>query len=400
MYFVFFSRTMDTSQRILKTLAKLSLAALGILFILGIIFYKERVLLMDASYYLFTIINEGKLFPEGGRYGSLITQVLPYLGQKMHLPLKTLMLLYGMSFYLFYFTVAILLVYSFKQYRLAILMALFYLSFVSQSFIWINEIYAGVAWMFLFFGVTLHLGSKQVRIFLFLPPFILFAFLALYSHVTIMIPTIFLWVYLIIEKKNWPFTGKITVLLSFLLFAIISLKFIMALNNPHWSYDADRLHGVTHFSLQDIIDSFNTPIIKMFLRRCLVNYWLGAMLFIIGIINLVKNGQIALTTWVLLTGLGYFIVMGLTYGKTDENFDLIHVESEWVCFGIIAATAWVFSFLPGRKSALISCLLTGIFVVRLVYIGITIPMFSARNEVKDHILGANEKERDHQISIV
>ncbi|MFI5196881.1 MAG: hypothetical protein ACHQD8_07305, partial [Chitinophagales bacterium] len=93
---------METEQLVLKKLAKISLAAMGVLFVLGAIFYKERVLFADASFILFAIINDNHFAIQVERYGSFITQLFPYLGQKLHLPLNTLMFLYGISFNLFF----------------------------------------------------------------------------------------------------------------------------------------------------------------------------------------------------------------------------------------------------------------------------------------------------------
>ena len=383
---------MHNYQPLLKRLATISLIAFGILFILSIIFYRARVLFCDASFYLFHIINYDEVFLAGGRFGNFISQILPLLGKRMHLPLGTLMFLYGISFYLFYVIVALLLVYWLKQYKLAILMTLFYFLFVSQSFIWINEIYQGVAWMFLFFGFTIYLGQKKVPLILVLPPFTLLAFFALYTHVTVFVPTVFLWVFLIIDKKNWPFTGRATILLSGILIGIFASKFLIAVNGSLSKYDANSMKGITHVSLKDILLSLNTPVVKMFVYRCVFNYWIGIIVFVVGIFNMARNKQTVRTCWVLLSALGYMVLMGVSYGMYDKYYHLFHIECEWVCFGIIAASPWVFSISSGQKSTVIPWVLAGIFMIRLGYITASIPMFTARTEMKDNILAQMRKK--------
>ena len=104
-----------------------------------------------------------------------------------------------------------------------------------------------------------------------------------------------------------------------------------------------------------------------------------------GIVSLIKNKQISLAVWTLLSAIGYIAIMGLTYGQFDKNILLLHVESEWVCFGIIAATPFVFSFLPGSKPVFSQWLLAGVFIARFTYISLTIPPFVARVQMIKHI---------------
>src|SRR6185369_12630014 len=146
------------------------------------------------------------------RYGSFITQMVPYFAQKLHLPIKAILIGYSVSFNLFYLSVASLLVYRYKQYALGILMALYYFLFVTDSYFWTNnEIHQAVGWMFLFFGVTLNMGNKNVKMPVLLPVFSVLAFLAVFTHFVVIIPVVFLWVYFLIEKNNWPFSKNTSV---------------------------------------------------------------------------------------------------------------------------------------------------------------------------------------------
>ena len=156
---------------------------------------------------------------------------------------------------------------------------------------------------------------------------------------------------------------------------------------------------MAHISLENIISSFNTPVIIIFLHRCITLYWPGVIIFIFGMINLIKNRQIVLAAWSLLSCIGYFIIMGLTYGKYDNNVLLFHIESEWVCFSILAATPFVYSFLPGSRPSIVQWLVTGLFVIRLVYIFVTLPAFTTRNQLKEQILGQMRKKGITKLAI-
>ena len=388
---------MDASQHPLKNISRIALAAMGALFVVAIIYYKERSLFADAAFVIFHIINEKNLVIQENRYGSFVTQMFPDLGQKLHLSVKTILVLYGISFNLFYFSVSAIL-YKLKQYYFVILMALYYFLFFSESFIWISEIPQGIAWMFLLFGVTLYLWNKKANILLLSLSFILFAALALFSHFVIAIPFIFLWVYFIIEKNNWPFSKGISILLSSLIVFVIIVKFL--LSGGQHGPESSQLYGVTHFSLKDVIESFTKPVVQMFFYRCLVNYWPGTLVFIIGIAALIKNRQRTLAIWTIASTLGYIIIMGLTYGNLDSSTRLFHIESEWTSIGIIIAAPFVFTFLPKLKSTTAAWLLAGIFIIRFIYIISFFPPFTARNNMKEQLLSQMRKKGIKKLALI
>jgi len=375
----------------LKKTSKIALGALLILLAGAFVFYKERVLFGDASYIAFNIINYNSFAIQEHRYGSFITQMVPYIGQKLHLPLKAILLGYSISFNLFYLLVALLLVYRYKQYGLAILMALYYFLFVSVSYFWTNnEIHQAVAWMFLFFGVIIHLGYKKANFVLLLLSFLVLSFLTIYTHFIAIIPTAFLWIYLIFQKENWPFSKNITILFSALLVAIITAKYTSAAGKQ--SYDSDHLRGISRLSLSDIYGSFNTPVVNMFYTRCKSNYWMSAVVFIAGITALLRNKQWMLAVWTIVSCLGYIVLMGITYGDLDSRVLLFHIETEWQCLGIIIAAPFVFALLPRLNTSLSITLLVIIFVTRLAYIGSAIPIFNWRVRFEEQMLTQMKKK--------
>jgi len=379
---------MDAARIPFKNLSRIAVTAMGALFILGCIFYKERALFSDAAFKLFNIISYSKFDIPGKRYGAVIVQVLPFLAFKLHLSVNTIIFLFGAGYYLFYFSIVALTVYRYKLYPLAILMVLYFFLFVSESYIWVGDAFTGTAWMFLFFAVTLYLGNKKVNILLLIVPFSLLAFLTFSVHFVTIIPMTFLWVYLIIGKKYWPFSKNHTILLCCLLIFIIGLKFAITDS----AYDNIQLHGVTHFSLLDIIDSFQTPTVKIFFYRCIVNYWLGTLVFLISMITLIRSKERILAIWTFISAVGYVIIMGLAYKNLDSTTLLFHIESEWACIGIIVATPFVFTYLPKLKTLRAVWLLSGIFIIRLIYIITFLLAFSLRNTMEEQILNRMRKK--------
>jgi len=382
---------------VVKVVAKLSLVAMSILLLLAMIFYKERAFFADASYIAFSIINNKSLCIQEHRYGSFVTQIVPYIGQMLHLPIRAILIAYSISFNVFYLAVACIL-YRLRQYSLTILMTLYYLLFFSATYFWTNnEIHQAVAWMFLFFGVTLWLGEKKVKLVALIVPFILLSFLAIFTHFIVVIPMFFLWVFLWIEKKHWPLTQKESVVLSVLLVAVLIIKYYITRTS---SYDGEHLHGITHFSIPDVVKTFIRPVAEMFFQRCIANYWISIIALIAGVTALINQGKKALAIWTTVCIVGYIIVMGLTYGGYDKNLLLFHIESEWACIGILVAAPFVYGYLPGAKMKYAICLFVVIVVTRLGYIGYYAGDFSKRVQCEEQVLLKMKQEKITKLAII
>jgi hypothetical protein len=386
---------MDTGRDTLRKCSLIAVLALFLLLIASFVFYKERVLFADAAFVAFNIINYHSLSIQAQRYGSFITQLVPYLGQALGLPIRIILLGYAVSFNLFYFLVAAIL-HRLKQYGFTVLLALYYFLLVSDSFFWLStEIHQAIAWMFLLFGVVLYLGKKQANMVITVAVFSLLAFITIFTHFIVIIPTVFLWVYLLLEKKQWPFSKKATTLFSLIIPVIICIKFFTV----KAGYDDEHLRGITHFSLRDVILSFSTPVVSTFVHRCLVNYWAAPVTLIAGIISLLRNKQRQLAAWTIICCIGYFILMGLTYASLDEHVRLFHIEAEWQTLAILAAAPFVFAFLPRLKPAAATGILLLIFVIRLAYISSSISSFSWRSQFREQVFRQMNKKHITKLAL-
>ena len=381
---------MEDNQQALKQVSKIALAGFLLLLAGAIFYYKERILFSDASFIAFNVINNGRLYIQELRYGSFITQMVPLICSKMHLSIYATLMAYSVSFNLFFLAVAACLVWGYRQYGLAILMSLYYLLFVSETYFWTNnEIHQAVAWMFLLFGTTLYLGKRQVRYWVQVPIFILLGALTVSTHFLVIIPCIFLWVYLIIEKKNWPFDRRHTIIFSALLFVLMVTKFIFSLT---LAYDGPHLHDPTHFSLHDILNTFGNILVIHFLQRCVTIYWVAILLYAAGITALIMQKERKLLTWTLLSTLGYIIAMKLAFGGYGDML-LFYIESEWASLSIIIGAPFVFYFLPRLKTYQAIVVFVFIFAVRITYILMAAPVYEERTHFKESVL-AKMKEKN------
>lgn len=381
---------MNTAPSVKKA-AQVALCAMGVLFILSIIFYRER-LFADTSYIAFNIVNYRGMSIQNQRYGSFITQIVPDFGQKLHLSLTTILAGYSISFNLFFFVVAAILFFGLRQYALTVLMAMYYYLIVSDSYFLANdEIHQAIAWMFLMFGVVNYLKQKNANTIVLIAGFLPFAFLALFTHFIVIIPIVFLWIYFILDADNPLSSKKQTILLSSLLVAIILVKF--AITGTSQRYEEEHLHRLTHFSLPDIVQSFISPVVAMFCLRSITNYWIAIPVAVLGIRFLLKNNQKKLAAWTIISIVGYFIVMGLTYGNLDKNVKLFHIETEWESIGILLAAPFVFNVLPRLKARSALSAVAFVFIVRLAYIlGYSAPAFIWRVHFHEQVLAQMRKK--------
>ncbi|NNM94950.1 MAG: hypothetical protein HKL88_05745 [Bacteroidia bacterium] len=101
------------SRRISIAVQGAGLVFFGIMFYWCRRFAFERVLSFDCAYYIFQFIHSGKLFSGPARYGDYLPQLLPFFAFKQGLPLRTIIILYSVSFvivhYLFFLIATLVL---------------------------------------------------------------------------------------------------------------------------------------------------------------------------------------------------------------------------------------------------------------------------------------------------
>jgi len=365
----------------LKKPAIVAIAAMAVLLAGAVVFYPARMLFADASFITFNILDLHRFYIQEHRFGSFITQLVPWLGQKYHWPLKTILIGYSASFNVFYLLVSLLL-YRMRQYSLVLLHALYYFLLVTESYYWTNnEIHQAVSWMFLAFAIHVKRKNGEMGNGAYYALFPLLAFLAVFTHFVVILPIVFLFVCdALAAAKN----KRVQITSAVILAVIIGVKMMMSLNQP---YDGSALHGVTHFSIKDVVLTFTTPVVKMFVLRCFTLYWPALVIATLGVSALYKTGQKKQMTWVVTCAVGYVIVMGLTYGGYDRHFALYHIESEWASLGIILGAPFIFSWLSAQKLKTAIVIVSTLLVIRIAYIAGSAERFIIRNDFKSYVLG-------------
>ncbi len=352
------------------------ITGLFILFLVAAaVFAFERVLFADASFILFRIINTGSLQIQEHRYGSFVTQGVPWLAAAIKLPLQAVVVLYSISFPLFYLATVLLLLYRFRQKELAVLMSFYFLLFVSDTWFWMNnEVHQGTAWMFLQFGFSLTNSKGHLPLALHLLLFLLLSFFTLYTHPLILIPASYLWLFFI-SKNDWPYSRKYTFFLSVILL-------LLALSKLYWSsggssaYDGEKLQGIKSVSLSRFINAFRSPLAAEIGKRMVTQYWPALVIFATGMVALWRNKE----WWLLLLTAGYLLLYLAAICLTFTDFTPFYTESELMPATIILTAPFVYFVLPKMAPRTELVVMCAVILLRLTAIGLVAPKWVARQE--------------------
>ena len=321
----------------------LSVVTMLLLLLGSAVWYRERMLFVDPAFVAFEVINRGGLVISEHRYGAFITQVFPLVGSWLQLPLRNVLFLYSVSFYLFFLTGMLLVGWRWRQYALGTLLALYFTLFVSDVYFWPNnEVHQAVGWMVLFMGYYLRIGEyRRVRWWHHLVLLGLL-WLATVSHPLVAAPLAFLWAYLHLcgQYRDW-LSGKRAIAYTLAIAAGIAGRYLMSRNS--W-YDGQKLGGVKELSLGSMLDAFRSGQADSVLHY-LGTYWPAALLVAIGLYGVFRYACWWLALGTLGAAITYFGLVCITYPMTFGRDELYYFESEWMALALVIAAPFVITCL-------------------------------------------------------
>lgn len=350
-------------------------------------FYQERMLFSDASFIFCEVVNKNMIQLSGvQRYGAFITQMFPAICSLAHIPLKESLIIYSLSFNLFYLTVVSLLLFKFKNTKLALLFAFYFTLIVSDTYFWTNnEVHQAMGWLFLLFAIIHHYKINRTRPVLHFAVVIVLAFLSLFTHPLMLFVFPFLWLFTILEKNLNPYNNKQIIGLSIVFGLIVAVKFY-TMNQG--SYDTEKIRGATHFSVLDIIHAFSSPLAKIMYGLFVKDYFFIPLLFLLGMISAIQQKRYKQIALVLAFSVGYFLAVCMTY----TNFTTFYTESEWMSFTVITCALFVYYFAPNIKASWLLSAIVLIFAVRINFIALSSTKFTERKDWIFSMVTEMEKE--------
>ena len=109
------------------------------LLLLAVYFAEERVLLIDSAYQLFHDINHESILINDRRYSMVLSQLLPWLLIKLHVPLRWVIVAYSAGFVMMAYGCYILAVHVLKKRAMGLLMVFSLLAMRATFFHCISE---------------------------------------------------------------------------------------------------------------------------------------------------------------------------------------------------------------------------------------------------------------------
>jgi hypothetical protein len=288
----------------------------GALIILAVLFYKERIIYCDAANFIFKIINSGTFNFEAHRYGIALTQILPIIAIKLNLSLRTILLLYSVSFILVYYLLFIICSYFLKNIGAGILITLILSLGIYHAFVHdVTETNMALVFIAVFYAwLNYSWNEKNIiqKIMKYLGCF-LFVILCYFTHPVSIFPILFIIGYYIVDKNEWK-----NYILYIVVIATVCLFIFKFLSIDLNSYEGSQIGGLTNF-FNVIHNFFHLYSLKYFILKLRGIYFFTIFLFAIVTINYLYQRQILKLTFFLFATLSFFSILIINFYNGDSD---------------------------------------------------------------------------------
>ncbi|MBZ0097444.1 MAG: hypothetical protein K8F30_00090, partial [Taibaiella sp.] len=321
-----------------KQLYRYGFGAYISLFILSLVFYKERATFLDAAYHLFHIIKDGTPAIQHYRYGAIVTQVLPLAGCKLLLPLGSIMLIYSSCFVLWQALCYWLCGSVLKQYPLALALLLSNILFVTDSFYWpLSELPQGLAMLMVMTALLLSTGAHQGLKLVISAAVMLFA---VFFHPLLWIPATFIFLYFAINRA-----APASKLIFFGGFVLFFLAFYLRQQLLTAEYDRNAMKGADNFL--ELFPWTNIATNRVFLRDCLGKFaWIPVSFVAVSSLYIYQRKWLSLLSVIAFSG-AYVLLVNTTF--SNDKPAGFYMENLYLPLGVMLALPLVFEVLPALQ---------------------------------------------------
>jgi len=363
--------------------------------VMSIVFYKERVAFMDGAFQLVDLINTEDFSIHHYRLTNPLTQIFAYLGVKLGLPLKYIMIGYSVNFILFHFIIYHLIIRWCKNDFLGLVQVGFFSIFVTQSFYFLPpEFYQGMSILLLWTAILLQPSFKETKwrtplLCLLLIPII-------FDHALLSIFTAFIWAFLWLHDKkirNSQFYG--------LLVFMVAVYMVHDLYFTSWYDVARKGHFWRHW--HEYFPHFeDIPVNKTFFRRCLDTYYLFPILLISIIAGYIKayfskvsHIKSPILKLVLSIGFIFFYIL-INHINDPKTQYLFYSQVNYIGLTIPLMIPICFDFLPrlSRKKYIIYTIGI-ILLIRFGTIIQTSEIFKLRHNWMLSVIEFNDSQKNY-----
>ena len=386
-------------------------AAFGVLAILAIVFWRERTIMLDASFQSFNIINNGKLAIQVQRFGAAFVQSFPLVTSKLGLPLSIILTLYSLSFVIFHWLAFVICDKVLKVKSLALGIVLWYMLMTAHTFYWAqNEIIQGISLTFVYFALLINRGEFTKLCWWEYPLSIALVFTLVYFHPLIIFPFCFLWGYFLIDKivttssknlpshklshKNTLSPFSISSKLSLGMFAWSAIGFMVANAVKFYIigvsyYDKGSSERFSNHIVRPLKELMTGPSQKMFWGHCFDDFAL-VLPFMIAITGFyIWQKSFLKLLFFVSTTLFFIFIIATSYFDSKDWF---YLESQYLPLAVMLAIPFIFDILPNIKNTNLAIgIIVFILIFKILYIFQTHKIYTHRLNYLTELLNKTHK---------
>jgi hypothetical protein len=333
----------------------------GVLALLAVLFYKERTIFVDISFHMFYILKDDWLAIQNNRFVSFFTQSFPLIGSKLGLSLKTLLLLYSLSFVILYSSVFLVLTNLLKSWQYGLVMLLVSTLMVTHTFYWVqSEFPQGLAFLILYFGIlhyTIVEDKLSIKTIWLLPLLCLLLFTLVFSHPLMLFPFSFLTFYFLLHSKQ----TRPIYLASFLTFGAFYLAKQLFFKTI---YESSAMGGLGNFKTL-FPNYFGLDSNYSFLSYIISDYYLLFIALAAVVVYYIYYKEILKLGLVFGFFAAYLLLINVSYPHGGEQF---YMENLYLPLSIFVIVPIVFDILPKLKANTALLLLGTLIGIRLICI--------------------------------
>lgn len=343
----------------------LGTAAYGVLAILAIVFYQERMAFLDMAFQTFQILRTGTIQIQSQRFGAAGTQVFAWLAQAAGLPLKGVLLSYSLGHVLYYFILFCAITVVFRQWKWGLVLVLLSTLMTSHTFYWLSEMPQGLAFLLLVLA-WLHRRESMYALRWWEYLLIIAALVtAVYFHPLVLFALAFSGLFFWLRPKPPSGWRALHLLVLGLSFAIVFVKYKVLKINWYdaMSMERSRVYGELWPNWWNIKSNSD------FLRWCWSDYYFIPLLTVVNTAYYLWTKNRPKAALVFLAPLCFVLMVNIPFYQGDNQF---YLENLYLPLAVFIAVPLVFDVLPGvmpeRQMAVAVALLAGVGLFR---IGIT-----------------------------
>jgi len=359
-----------------KGIFVLGILTFGSLFVLSIIYFRERIVFLDPVFQLAYMIRDGGFAIQVNRFAAVLTKIFPYLAIKLSLSLNAIALIYSMSFVIYNFIIFIVIAKYVKNQKWALFLLLFNILMISHTFYWpAIELNQGITLMILYFSLLdkkFDFNKKTLLVFTGV-----LVITVIFSHPLIIIPFIFISGYLYLFEKR---ELNLYMFKSGSVIAVISI-IINKIFFRNW-YDDMNMERLGNF-IKLFPDYFKIKSNTDFFSYVFQDYYISLILLISVIVWFIFHHRFLRLTYMIVFIVSYVLLVNITFPEGAVHF---FAESKYILLSIFIIMPLVYDIYPEISFKTSFSVLVLVVIIRIIHINSCHKVYSARLDILRNII--------------